>query len=221
MSTFSRLQHQHFKFQLAQRSFDWLCSSTGGSHSWVGRGRAGVHRSSPTPRNNNTYIAWVKEQPQCTHSWTAVKGRGRGVAAGPGADGSTLRCAALNTSFSPTSVTFEEEPATVQVRAGWETARVEVPTHPPLTRTQPGAWLSSASFAVQQTAKDTDNWWRWCLLRARRIAVSWWSEVMNSWNSRPAQRVHGSVCCVINGVSPVTDRQTSVWQLPGRIQPAV
>lgn len=41
------------------------------------------------------------------------------------------------------------------------------------------------------------------------LGVGWWNEVMNSWNFYHPQRVHGSVCCMINTVSPTTDRQLS------------
>lgn len=48
-----------------------------------------------------------------------------------------------------------------------------------------------------------------CVCVCLWLGEGWWNEVMNSWNFYHPQRVHGSVCCMINTVSPTTDRQLS------------
>lgn len=82
-----------------------------------------------------------------------------------------------------------------------------------------GAWLTSVplpSHRLRKTLTTADAYV--CVYAASScvcVCVSlwlgegWWNEVKNSWNFYHPQRVHGSVCCMINTVSPTTDRQLS------------
>lgn len=153
MSTLSHLQHQHFKFQPQQLKCTGCLQR-----------QDSIHTCCESKTNHNALTA-VPEWSEEEEAWPR-----------PTADGSRLRCVALNSSLNPTCGTFEEAPATIQVGAWWEAVRVKVPprpsnsppTHPYLAR----CMIDFCLLAVQQIEKDADNWWRPCLLRARRIAVS-------------------------------------------------